>query len=70
MDVIFEEDKSFWMAVNSFMQNAKCPIVLISTGQRLPAVVTKYIMIIPVVIAELHARSALERSPYPSENFW
>ncbi|XP_078347147.1 uncharacterized protein LOC144632387 isoform X2 [Oculina patagonica] len=31
VDVIFEEDKSFWMAVNSFMQNAKCPIVLIST---------------------------------------
>ena len=23
------------MAVNSFMQNAKCPIVLISTGKRL-----------------------------------
>ena len=22
------------MAVNSFMQNAKCPIVLISTGKR------------------------------------
>ena len=22
------------MAVNSFMQNAKCPIVLISTGER------------------------------------
>ena len=67
------------MAVNSFMQNAKCPIVLISTGQRLLAVVTKYIMIIPVVIAELHAQSARELSPihlrkinvviYPSEKF-
>ena len=34
VDAIFEEDKSFWMAVNSFMQNAKCPIVLISTGER------------------------------------
>ena len=34
VDVIFEEDKSFWMAVNSFMQNAKCPIVLISTGKK------------------------------------
>ncbi|XP_068761960.1 ATPase family AAA domain-containing protein 5-like isoform X1 [Montipora capricornis] len=31
VDVIFEEDKSFWFAVSSFMQNAKCPIVLIST---------------------------------------
>ena len=63
MDVIFEEDKSFWMAVNSFMQNAKCPIVLISTGQRLPAVVTKYI-----IIAELHAQNARELSPIPKKN--
>ncbi|EDO28935.1 predicted protein [Nematostella vectensis] len=30
VDVIFEEDRSFWAAVNSFMRNTKCPIIMTS----------------------------------------
>lgn len=35
VDVVFEEDKGFWAAVGSFMQNAKCPIIMTSDGKNI-----------------------------------
>lgn len=30
---MFEDDKGFWSAVTSFINNAKCPIIMTSNGK-------------------------------------
>ena len=51
VDVVFEEDKGFWAAVGSFMQNAKCPIIMTSNGKN-----TGYVLLSKVSVVRTDTR--------------
>ena len=34
VDILFEEDKGFWNAIQAIIETSKCPIILTCSGKR------------------------------------